>query len=475
MLRIFSILFIVFLGLEERTPGTVTLQDSPGPELAESMSLFSSYVQRDRRLHTPENAAASPQKLQAAFEYHSSRIVLDLTDTPDRNQVASDSVIDLCTPSPIPNLTGVKHEAMDIDIIDLTNSPIQPKPTHPLPCRAIHFLELKAEPNITILDPDATLRPYSGSDKENAAHSSTSKPTASTGHLTPVDTVRLGSFYSTFEQGLAAVNARENLRGFVYRIGQTKRGSDGSVRRITTRCNHYGPPAATHGDKIDPSDHRDGRTIRTNCSAHVNLACIPGGWHVTVIDWTHNHPPYIPVGGHIPQRPTQLQRNLVAEYASNGKFSRSHMSHILQARFPDHLLEPSQISNLINGARKTANEEILALGGDIPAVLSRLRELKEENPRWDWDVKFDERQVVIALWWQSPEQVDLAHRFYDILINDNTYCRNQYGYPLNIGIIIDNFGKSRNCWYAVHRSEDTEHTTGSSKITCAAQAVHLRF
>jgi hypothetical protein len=101
---------------------------------AEPMSLFSSYVQQDRRLHTPENAAASPQKLQAAFEYHSSRIVLDLTDTPDRNQVASDSVIDLCTPSPIPNLTGVKHEAIDIDIIDLTNSPIQPKPTHPLPC-----------------------------------------------------------------------------------------------------------------------------------------------------------------------------------------------------------------------------------------------------------------------------------------------------------------------------------------------------
>jgi hypothetical protein len=30
------------------------------------------------------------------------------------------------------------------------------------------------------------------------------------------------------------------------------------------------------------------------------------------------------------------------------------------------------------------------------------------------------------------------------------------GYPLDIGIVIDNFGKSRNAWYALHEKEDTE-------------------
>jgi hypothetical protein len=72
-------------------------------------------------------------------------------------------------------------------------------------------------------------------------------------------------------------------------------------------------------------------------------------------------------------------------------------------------------------------------GGEFQSVLSKLRELKEVDPRWDWDVLLDENQVVTALWWQSPTQADLCRRFYDALINDNTYCRNQYGYLLNIG------------------------------------------
>lgn len=79
---------------------------------------------------------------------------------------------------------------------------------------------------------------------------------------------------------------------------------------------------------------------------------------------------------------------------------------------------------------------------------------------------------MIALWWQSPTQAELTRRYSDILLNDNTYCRNQYGYPLDIGksscylaalltqsspgIVIDNFGKTRNAWYSIHRSEDTE-------------------
>jgi hypothetical protein len=157
-------------------------------------------------------------------------------------------------------------------------------------------------------------------------------------------------------------------------------GSYGSACRITLRCNHYGDPdTATHHDDIDPSDHQVGRTIRTNCSAHVNLTVVPGGgWHIY---WTHNHPAQVPVGGHIPHPPTQDQRELVSQYAASGNFTRSHLSHILRARFPDRILEPRQISNLLNAARKEANDEIVALGGDFQSVLIRLRELKEEDPR----------------------------------------------------------------------------------------------
>ncbi|KAF9486725.1 hypothetical protein BDN71DRAFT_906285 [Pleurotus eryngii] len=52
---------------------------------------------------------------------------------------------------------------------------------------------------------------------------------------------------------------------------------------------------------------------------------------------------------------------------------------------------------------------------------------------------------------------ELLVRFSDILVNDNTANRNDCGYALDIGIIVDNFGKSRNIWYAVMEQENIDH------------------
>jgi hypothetical protein len=408
------------------------------------------------------------------------------TEYPGDREMLS-SVIDLCSPSPGPKHTFIKRESPE-NIIDLTTSPVARRPICPLPRRVLTFMHPKLDSDAMLVDPPLSPPSPYGSGKENLPDSPELKPTTRT--LVPLDHLRLGTFFPDDKQGERAIYSREahlgqspimdaaaadTCVGNIWRRGQTKRASDGSIRRITYRCNHYGQPSATHRDDIDPSDHRAGRTIRTNCSAHVNLPRVPGGgWQITVIDWEHNHPPQVPVGGHIPRPPTEGQRELVTEYATSGNFTRSHLSSILRARYPDSVLEPRQVSNLINSARKKANEEVQALGGDIPSVLAKLRELKDVDARWDWDVKLDEKGVVVALWWQSPTQVELSQRFYDILINDDTYCRNQYGYPLNIGnfnittlrlnlirhplpgIVIDNFGRTRNCWYAIHRTEDTE-------------------
>ena len=76
---------------------------------------------------------------------------------------------------------------------------------------------------------------------------------------------------------------------------------------------------------------------------------------------------------------------------------------------------------------------------------------------WLYFLRLDEGQVVTGIWWQSQLQGELCRRYGDILINDNTYARNQNGYPLNIGIIIDGHGCSRNAWYALHAREDVIH------------------
>ncbi|KAJ7163201.1 hypothetical protein C8R46DRAFT_866195, partial [Mycena filopes] len=237
----------------------------------------------------------------------------------------------------------------------LTLSPVEQRPIRPLPRRTL-FSKSEPDPAFVPLDSVPAMSSRSAPEQENRS-------------LETVDVVRTGSFFSTFEQAQAAVYSREARLGHIWRVGQTRRANDGSIRRVTLRCNHYGDPKPIHRDDIDPSDHRAGRTIRTSCSAHVNMVVVPGGgYHASVVDWAHNHPPQVPVGGHIPHAPTAGQRELVQEYASTGNFTRSHLSHILRARFPDSILEPRQISNLMNTARKEASDEYRALGGDIPSV-----------------------------------------------------------------------------------------------------------
>ena len=105
-------------------------------------------------------------------------------------------------------------------------------------------------------------------------------------------------------------------------------------------------------------------------------------------------------------------------------------------------------------ARSNAREEIVAAGGDFHAILASLAE-KEQKEGWKYEVQMNESNTITAIWWQSDVQNELSRRYHDLLLNDNTYNRNNCGYILNIGIIIDLSGASRNCFYALHAQEDT--------------------
>lgn len=250
-----------------------------------------------------------------------------------------------------------------------------------------------------------------------------------------VGDINIGQTYNSFKEGQDAIYALESRRGHIWRIGQTKTVND-VPKRITLRCNHYYRHKPTHLPTIDPSDHRRGKTIKTDCMAHVNLSrsAADGTWHVSMTDWKHNHPPQLPCGGSIPRPPTKGQRELVATFANSNtsNFSRSQLAKILAESFPDHILEPRQITNLLNAARKEAREEIARLGGDAASILDSLTKKAETEHGWRYSVRLDENQVLIAIWWQSPTQASLTRRFYDILLNDNTYNRNQYGKPADV-------------------------------------------
>lgn len=243
-----------------------------------------------------------------------------------------------------------------------------------------------------------------------------------------VGNINIGQAYDSFEEGQAEVYALEARQGHIWRIGQTKKVND-QPKRITLRCNHYHRHTPTHLPTIDPSDYRRGKTIKTDCMAHVNItrSAADGTWHVTMTNWNHNHPPQVPPGGSIPRPPTKEQRELVSRYANNGNFSRSQLAKVLAERFPNHLLEPRQITNMQNTARKEAREDINRLGGDAASILDSLARKAETEHGWRYSVRLDSDQVLAGIFWQSPAQVALAKRYYDILLNDDTYNRNQYG------------------------------------------------
>ncbi|KAH7903228.1 hypothetical protein BJ138DRAFT_1020965, partial [Hygrophoropsis aurantiaca] len=260
--------------------------------------------------------------------------------------------------------------------------------------------------------------------KKQCLHHANEKQTHSHRELTTIgNEIRLGTVFRNLEEATNCVYARERNRGHRWRRGQSKKSErDGKLKKLILRCNHYYHSTPTHSPFLDPSDHRKGKTVKTDCDAHVNLNHILGTeqWKVTFIKWEHNHDREIPIGGVIPKPPTQEQRRVVSNFASSNSFTRAHIKTILADQFPNHPLEPRQVSNMINQVRQQAQKDVQALGGDVAAIITCIQSKIDEGERWNYRLRLDESQTVVGLWWQSPDQNELSQRYFDIIINDNT-------------------------------------------------------
>ncbi|KZV90777.1 hypothetical protein EXIGLDRAFT_616487 [Exidia glandulosa HHB12029] len=177
-------------------------------------------------------------------------------------------------------------------------------------------------------------------------------------------------------------------------------------KKQVLRCSAYSHYTARHRKTIDPADHRCGKTGTTGCNAHININRVGDSnvWTITTADYGHNHPRTIPIGAPALRPPTADERRIIAQFATDHTFSRHHRN----------------------------------------------------DPRWTYAILVDDDGKVSGLFWQSPEQVRLAQQFSDILLNDNAANRNQYQFALNIGVIIDGCGSSRNVFYALHEREDID-------------------
>jgi hypothetical protein len=199
---------------------------------------------------------------------------------------------------------------------------------------------------------------------------------------------------------------------------------------------------------LDPTRHRQGRTVRTNCPAHVNLNRLGASerFYITFIDNEHNHPPIIPQGGRAQRPPLVAQRELISRLAQLQRMDRNLAGDIARQELADFRLEDRQVTNIMNQARAAGRDNVHRLGGDFMSVLKRLQDLNKEGEGWYVDFRINNDGIITSLFWASPEQRRLALLHNDIVLNDSAHNRNRYQMPLNIGIAIDEFGRSVNIW-----------------------------
>ncbi|KAJ7602403.1 hypothetical protein DFH06DRAFT_954284, partial [Mycena polygramma] len=180
-----------------------------------------------------------------------------------------------------------------------------------------------------------------------------------------------GRTYDTEQSAIDDIFYHEEQRGHKWALAQRDPDTSGQTKKRTVRCNHYrAPQNSRHSILLDPSDYRQGKTIRTNCMARVNInrSAGTGLWRLTTVDLVHNHARQIPEGGAASRAPNQHHQDIVKNF-THPSFSRAHIAKVIKSQLPNERpLEDRQISNLLNKARRDTRANVEALGGDTAAI-----------------------------------------------------------------------------------------------------------
>ncbi|KAF8802885.1 hypothetical protein BYT27DRAFT_7004133, partial [Phlegmacium glaucopus] len=181
--------------------------------------------------------------------------------------------------------------------------------------------------------------------------------------------VGIFSVYHSIDEAEVAIYAREEALGYRWKRAQVEKDDYGQLKKRTFRCNCYYHHTPIHTVGIDPSDHRQGKTIKTGCKAHVNVNRKGSQWVITLVSWDHNHPRQIPEGAPIRRQPTKVQKEIISKLAtsSSSRFTRGQLGTVMTTQ-TGTALEPRQIGNIMGQARREARQEVESLGGSMHAI-----------------------------------------------------------------------------------------------------------
>ncbi|KAH6904734.1 hypothetical protein BKA70DRAFT_1108998, partial [Coprinopsis sp. MPI-PUGE-AT-0042] len=184
--------------------------------------------------------------------------------------------------------------------------------------------------------------------------------------------------FVTYDEAEAAVYRYELQCGHQWIKGFTYRDPNGAVKEYTLTCNHYRHYQPTHSRTVDPREWRAGKTVKSGCTAHVNInrQKATGTWRITMIDLDHNHAPEMQPGDVARLPATEEQKNLIKSLAcsTSQNYTRGHVAGALKAsNVPGPQLRSKQLTNIMcEGRREKRNEHRGpdGRGGDIESMIS---------------------------------------------------------------------------------------------------------
>jgi MULE transposase domain len=121
--------------------------------------------------------------------------------------------------------------------------------------------------------------------------------------------------------------------------------------------------------------------------------------------------------------------------------------------------------------KRTQKALLAKSGGDAQTLLKKLEELKLADPGWYYAFHVEDSTNQLAqLLWMSPDQTNLAARYGNIIILDNSENRTLFDMALTIFLVVDSNFNSRTIAYGLATSRNADmYTWAFQNLECNLQ------
>jgi hypothetical protein len=184
-------------------------------------------------------------------------------------------------------------------------------------------------------------------------------------------------------------------------------------------------------------------TKKDKCPARMRLLRNDdGGWYVSIFVKEHNHElaeTYAEKrewGSHKRMDPYSLN---VIRYLRKNNIPLTKVRCIIGSMFGSLKDAPCTKRSLRTICSQIAREH---LADDIAKTLEIFKDMKANDPGFQWSVERGENNTIKTLMWASGKSRELYACFGDVVTFDTTYCTNIYKMPFGLFVGVNNHFQS---------------------------------